>query len=206
VQQLAYAPGRLLRLGPAALAVLTGIAVRTVMQVLLLASLGLGLCFVPEVNARVPAAKEFSATAASWVEYAAQNWRSALLGSPVTNSQAAPRLAPSAARPPKPAQFVATQAVLFDSTPGGAIVRLGTRTVGKTPMTLRLAPGTYKVTISRPGYASVTRTITVRQGTAAALGVQLVAAPTVTSSPSQSPVDPRRSRDGKEQQSGGDQP
>ncbi len=206
LRHLLAVPGRLLHQAPTALAVLSFIIFRTVTQLLLLAALSLGLCFVPEVNVRVPATKEIAATAAAWVEYAAMDWRSTLLGSRVADTHPAQRPAPSAARQPKPVQFVATQAVLIDSTPGGAIVRLGTRTVGKTPMTLRVAPGTYTVTIIRAGYAPVTRTITVRQGHAASVGVKLVAATVVKSPPDQSTLEPRRSQDQIDQRNQNDEP
>jgi len=46
-----------------------------------------------------------------------------------------------------------------------------------TPLTLRIAPGTVTITFSRPGYAPVTRTLTVKLGKAAVLQVTLTAAP-----------------------------
>src|SRR2546422_977064 len=93
-----------------------------------------------------------------------------------------------------PAHFEATQAVMISSVPRGATVRLNAREMGKTPMTLKLAPGTYRVTISRTGYATVSRTITVERGKAASLGVSL---PRKGPPPVQ-PVPPsRQSRDTK---------
>jgi hypothetical protein len=169
-----------------AVLILSLIVFRTAVQVLLVAALGLGLCFVPEVNAHVPQTREFSATAASWVEYAAKTWGSGLFGRQAQAVQPQPSVM-------RPAQFVATQAVLVTSAPGGAIVRLGGRTVGKTPISLRVAPGTYTITFSLPGYAQVTRTITVKVGKAASVGVTLTTArvvpvqPTLAPSPRENP-------------------
>ncbi|HEX4841128.1 MAG TPA: PEGA domain-containing protein [bacterium] len=152
------------------------IVFRTAAQMLLITALGLGVCFIPDVNAHVPQTKEFSATAASLVELVAREWGIKLFASRVDVAQSTP----STTRPitqQRPTQFVATQAVLVSSTPGGAIVRLGGRTVGKTPLTLRIAPGTVTITLSRPGYAPVTRTLTVKLGKAASVEVTLTAAP-----------------------------
>jgi len=152
------------------------IVFRTAAQMVLIAALGLGVCFIPEVNAHVPQTKEFSATAASLVELVAREWGIRLF----TGRAEAVQPKPSANRPlsqQHPAQFVATQAVLVTSNPGGAIVSLGGRTVGKTPLTLRIAPGTVTITFSRPGYAPVTRTLTVKLGKASVVQVTLTAAP-----------------------------
>jgi len=175
------------------------IVFRTAAQMVLITALGLGVCFIPEVNAHVPQTKEFSATAASLVELVAREWGIRLF----TGRAEAVQPQPSATRPmsqKRPAQFVATQAVLVTSNPDGAIVRLGGRTVGKTPFTLRIAPGTVTITFSRPGYAPVTRTLTVRLGKAAVLQVTLTVAPvqstvntqqqTQTPSGRQQPQDP----------------
>jgi peroxiredoxin len=77
---------------------------------------------------------------------------------------------------PAPAPKTAALPFTVDTTPGGATVQVNGRTAGKTPMTLKLAPGTYKVTLIRSGYASVTRTITVKKGARASLIVKLAAA------------------------------
>jgi len=161
------------------------IAFRTAAQMVVVTALGLGLCFIPDVNAHVPQTKEFSATAAAWVEYTARTWGSRLFAGQAEAVQSQPSIAQQ-----HPAQFVATQAVLVTSTPGGAIVRLGGRTIGKTPLTLRVAPGSITITFSRPGYAPVTRTLTVKLGKASIVQVTLTAAPaqsTVTS-PQQVPT------------------
>lgn len=57
--------------------------------------------------------------------------------------------------------------------------------MGKTPLTLRIAPGTVTITFSRPGYAPVTRTLTVKLGKAASVQV------TLTATGVQSPVTPQ---------------
>jgi hypothetical protein len=175
------------------------IVFRTAVQMVLITALGLGVCFIPEVNAHVPQTKEFSATAASLVEQVAREWGIRLF----TGRAEAVQPPPSATRAlsqKRPAQFVATQAVLVTSNPDGAIVHLGGRPVGKTPLTLRIAPGTVTITFSRPGYAPVTRTLTVKLGKAAVLRVTLTTAPvqstvntqqqTQTPSGRQQPQDP----------------
>ncbi len=160
------------------------IVFRTAAQMVLITALGLGVCFIPDVNAHVPQTKEFSATAASLVELAARGLGIKLFPGRVDVAQSQPSTNRSLAQQ-RPAQFVATQAVLVTSTPGGADVRLGGRTVGKTPLTLRIAPGTVTITFSRPGYAPVTRTLTVKLGKAASVQV------TLTATGVQSPVTPQ---------------
>lgn len=152
------------------------LAVRGAALVLLFGSLIIGLSFVPAVNARVPATKEVAATAKQWLRRA-EDWASSFL--PVLKPEAQPprRTSPSAAKTqkPAPAKPVVTQPLTVKSTPSGATVRLNTRSVGKTPLTLKVAAGTYKVTISRTGYVTTTRTVIVKQGKAASVIVILVA-------------------------------
>ncbi|HVH30466.1 MAG TPA: PEGA domain-containing protein [bacterium] len=164
------------------------IVFRTAAQVLVVSAVGLGVCFIPDVNAHVPQTKAFSATAASLVELVASEMGIHIFPGRVEAVQSQPSPARSVAQQ-RPAQFVATQAVLVTSTPGGAVVRLGGRTVGKTPLTLRIAPGTVTITFSRPGYASVTRTLTVKLGKAASVQVILTAAsaPSTVTPPPQVP-------------------
>lgn len=152
------------------------IVFRTAAQMVLITALGLGVCFIPDVNAHVPQTKEFSATAASLVELIAREWGIKLFPGRTEAMQSQPSTIRSLPQQ-RPAQFVATQAVLVSSTPDGAIVRLGGRAVGKTPLTLRIAPGTITITLSRPGYAPVSRTLTVKLGKAASVQVTLTAAP-----------------------------
>jgi hypothetical protein len=152
------------------------IVFRTAAQMVLITALGLGVCFIPDVNAHVPQTKEFSATAASLVELIAREWGIKLFPGRTEAMQSQPSTTRSLPQQ-RPAQFVATQAVLVSSTPDGAIIRLGGRAVGKTPLTLRIAPGTVTITLSRPGYAPVSRTLTVKLGKAASVQVTLTAAP-----------------------------
>src|SRR5207245_11168326 len=120
----------------------------------------------------------------SWFKSATQTPRRT--STSPTAPKAAPAKRPAAtAQKSAPARPAAVQAVTVKSTPIGVTVQLNARAVGKTPMTLRLAPGTYKVTFSRPGYLSVTRTITVKAGQAASLNVTLVKS---SSAPAPAPV------------------
>ncbi len=169
------------------------IVFRTAAQMVLIAALGLGVCFIPEVNAHVPQTKEFSATAASLVELVTREWGIRLF----TGRAEAVQSKPSAIRSlsqQHPAQFVATQAVLVTSNPGGAIVSLGGRTVGKTPLTLRIAPGTVTITFSRPGYGPVTRTLTVKLGKASVVQVTLTVAPVQSTVNTQQQIPPSSGR------------
>ena len=147
---------------------------RGVTLLLLLTSLVIGSSFVPEINALLPATKEIAAPARRWLQRA-EDWAGKLLAGWEAAPQPQRRTSQSAANPQNlaPARFEATQAVMISSVPGGAIVRVNAREMGKTPMTLKLAPGTYKVTISRPGYRTASRTLTVERGKAASLGVNL---------------------------------
>jgi len=167
-------PVRLLTRGIAAMQLLVFLVLRGVTLLLLFTSLVIGSSFVPEVNALLPATKEIAAPARQWLQRA-EDWAGKLLASWEAEPQPQRPASQSAASPQKlaPAHFEATQAVMISSVPGGATVRVNAREMGKTPMTLKLTPGTYKVTISRPGYATVSRTITVRRGKAASLGVSL---------------------------------
>ncbi len=159
--------------------------------VLLLGSLAVGLTLVPEVSARVPALKPIT-TIAQKVLRRAEVWggmvladlkiltRTHLPTSPpaATSQKSTPARTPAVtSKKSAPARAVAVQPLTVKSTPIGAAVQINARPVGKTPLTLKLAPGTYKVTISRPGYVTVTRTITVKAGNAASLNLALAAAP-----------------------------
>lgn len=163
---------------------LVSLAFRTVKVLVLLGVFIVGLSFVSEVNARVPIMKDVAATANLWIQQTkwiqqAETWgrehlaswkqRLELLRGPSTPAVAAKKAALA-----KPA---AAQPLTLKSSPSGATVKLNTRIAGKTPMTLKLAPGTYKVTVSRPGYVTVTRTVVVKAGKAASLNLTLTAAP-----------------------------
>jgi len=171
---------------------------RSVRGLVVLAVLVVGLSFVPAVSARVPAMKKIAVTTRTellraeqslarwvpWLKPSAQRPRRT--STSPTAPKAAPAKKPAAtAQKSAPSRSAAVQAVTVKSTPIGVTVQLNARAVGKTPMTLRLAPGTYKVTFSRPGYLSVTRTITVKAGQAASLNVTLVKS---SSAPAPAPV------------------
>ncbi len=181
---------------------LISLTLRVATVLLLLGALIIGLGFVPEVNTRVPGLKTLSEAALKEVSRTGKRalqrmWElgSGLLLASKSDDQAQ-RPTPSSARAPQtstpkaaqkstresaqksaPARPPAVQPFTVKSTPSGATVLLNARRVGKTPLTLRVAPGTYKVTVSRPGYVSVTRTITVKAGESASLNVTLAAAP-----------------------------
>lgn len=156
---------------------LIALTVRLAVLLLILGALIVGVSFVPAVNARVPATKEITAAATQWLRRA-QEWAGNFLPALKPEAQPPRRTAPAAATTPKPgpAKPVVTQPLKITSTPSGATVRLGTRSMGKTPLTLKVAAGTYKVTISRTGYVTTTRTVTVKQGKAASVVVILAAA------------------------------
>src|SRR5256712_9683435 len=167
-------PVRLLTRGIAAVQLLVFLVFRGVTLLLLLTSLVIGSSFVPEVNALLPATKEIAAPARQGLQRV-EDWAGKLLASWEAEPHAQRRTSQSAASSQNlaPAHFEATQPVMISSVPGGATVRVNEREMGKTTMMLKLAPGTYKVTISRPGYAPVSRMITVVRGKAASLGVSL---------------------------------
>ena len=152
-----------------------------------LAGLVIGLSYVPQVRARVPVMKEVTGLVQEWLPRAQELARPLLakVGIKVqptrrTSSPAAPAQNPAAAKPAasRPATTQpAVVSVMVRSTPSEVTVLLNTRRAGKTPMTLRLRPGTYKVTFSRPGYLSVTRTVVVEAGKPASLNVTLTAPP-----------------------------
>ena len=75
-----------------------------------------------------------------------------------------------------PAPIAAAEGQLaVTSSPDGALVEIAGRSESwKTPQTIvALAPGTYKVTISKAGYAPETRSIEVASGSRASLDVKL---------------------------------
>jgi serine/threonine-protein kinase len=80
--------------------------------------------------------------------------------------------APAASAP------VASGQLVISSNPEGAIVEIAGRPgeSGKTPLTVSsLMPGTYKITLSKPGYASETRNVEVAGGKGAMLDLKLTA-------------------------------
>jgi len=175
---------------------------RTITALVALAVVVVGLSFVPAVSARVPAMKKVAATAKLELRRAEAFVSRFLPGLKIgtqtqrrpsppaaTSQRSAPAKRPVAtSQKSVPPRTVAVQPVTVKSTPIGVTVQVNARAVGRTPLTLKLAPGTYKVTFSRSGYATVTRTITVKAGQAASLNVALAKVPAGTpSAPAQMP-------------------
>jgi hypothetical protein len=82
------------------------------------------------------------------------------------------RVTPEPSAPPP----VVAGELAIASTPPGALVEIAGRPgeSGKTPLTVpSLMPGTYKVTLTKAGYASETRTVEVASGNRALLDVKL---------------------------------
>jgi hypothetical protein len=61
-----------------------------------------------------------------------------------------------------PAGFLADMA--FSSNPPGALVTMYGAPIGRTPFTIRLAPGTYKAVFSADGYYDLTQSVSVGPG------------------------------------------
>lgn len=176
---------------------------RGLMGLLVIGSLVIGLSFVPAVSARVPPLKSVATTITK-----AFHRVGALVSGPKAKApaqpsakakaptkKASPAQPSSKAKAPAPkatAKPVATLSVAVKSTPAGATIQLNGRTVGKTPMTLKVAPGTYTVTISQPGYVTMTRYVTVKPGKMASVNVTLVAATPPAPATVKTPPEPRR--------------
>jgi serine/threonine protein kinase len=64
----------------------------------------------------------------------------------------------------KPATKMAQTSVSIESDPDGSRVRKGHRTVGVTPMSLKLRPGSYRLTFTKPGYLPTKKTVLVASG------------------------------------------
>jgi hypothetical protein len=170
------------------------VTVRTVLVLLILGALVIGLSYVPAVQAKVPVAKELPQMTVDLLRRGAdlggrllrtmrQDTEPPLEASRPAATAPKPSAPTSAARKPaatrtatvKPAAVAPSLTVR--SSPQGATVLLNQRRVGKTPLTLKVAPGTYRVTISRSGYKSVTRTIIVKTGQPASIDATLTIAP-----------------------------
>lgn len=209
LKQLLRVPALLLRRGFMTVLLLGSLILHGIRLAVVLGSLAVGLSFVPQVSARVPVMKEVAATTKALIQQVPWIQQAQVLGSRLlaslrvetppqrrASSPAVPSQKPVASKP------VVGQPLTVKSTPSGATVRLNARSVGKTPTTLKVAPGTYKVTISRPGFVTVTRTITVRAGSTASLNVSLAAAPKPPPIPAQDPPvrdpTPRQIHDGEE--------
>ncbi|MCL6641807.1 MAG: PEGA domain-containing protein, partial [Candidatus Bipolaricaulota bacterium] len=63
------------------------------------------------------------------------------------------------------------------STPSGALVSINGVVMGQTPLEVSLAPGRYRVTLSRFGYEEWSRTLDLKHGTDVTLEAQLVFRP-----------------------------
>jgi hypothetical protein len=138
----------------------TSLIVRGVVLVLVLYALVIGLSLVPQVRSNVPPLKQAALTGLSWVQRAAHE--SAKLQTSL-NAPAPPlRSSATTSQKPVPAQATQAQTVTVTSTPIGAIVVLDARQVGKTPLTVKVSPGIHRITVVQSGYASITRTLTIR--------------------------------------------
>ena len=189
-------PVRLVRGAVAALqallSLIIGIIVLTVRAVLVLVVLGalvIGLSYVPAVQAKVPVAKELPRMTVNLLRRGAdlggrllrtlrQETEAPLEASRPAATAPKPSAPKSAA--PKPAESKPSAVALsltVRSSPQGATVLLNQRRMGKTPLTLKVAPGTYRMTISRSGYKSVTRTVIIKAGQPASIDVTLTIAP-----------------------------
>lgn len=70
-------------------------------------------------------------------------------------------------------------ALLLDSNPAGALVRLDDRAVeGETPVRVELAPGNHRIELQRDGYLSIVRDIRIDAGETISLVYQLEREPT----------------------------
>ncbi len=137
---------------------------------LLAAVLFVGLSFVPEVSARVPIMKQIATSAKKAVKRARTlGW----LPSPKAKAPTRRSSSPAATARKSAPQPGATLLLRVESTPAGATVQLDSRIVGKTPVTLKVAPGAHKVTFIRKGYTTVTRSVTMKPGKAGQLQVAL---------------------------------
>ena len=189
-------PVRLVRGAVAALqallSLIIGIIVLTVRAVLVLVVLGalvIGLSYVPAVQAKVPVAKELPRMTVNLLRRGAdlggrllrtlrQETEAPLEASRPAATAPKPSAPKSAAPNPaasKPAAVALSLTVR--SSPQGATVLLNQRRMGKTPLAVKVAPGTYRVTISRSGYKSVTRTVIIKAGQPASIDITLTIAP-----------------------------
>ena len=189
-------PVRLVRGAVAALqallSLIIGIIVLTVRAVLVLVVLGalvIGLSYVPAVQAKVPVAKELPRMTVNLLRRGAdlggrllrtlrQETEAPLEASRPAATAPKPSAPKSAA--PKPAASKPAAVALsltVRSSPQGATVLLNQRRMGKTPLAVKVAPGTYRVTISRSGYKSVTRIVIIKAGQPASIDITLTIAP-----------------------------
>lgn len=162
------------------------LALRLAAMVLVVGGLVVGLSHVPAVHAAVPITKQVTVRSDVWRKQA-QGLGSSLLEQLQQRVQLWPppqqkpdvrttRPSRSAAspKPPAPARRATSSVSLaITSTPPGATVLLNQRRIGKAPVTVKVAPGAYRLTVSHPGFLSVTRTVTVKAGQPTSLDIVL---------------------------------
>jgi len=167
---------------------LISLTLRTAFVLLVIGAIVVGLSYVPQVRARVPAIKDAPRIAKKGLLRAGvigirmlASLASARKESQPEKRTSSERRAPQqrtshpavATRKPAPTKVAVSLPLTIKSTPTGATVQLNGLQVGKTPLYLSVAPGTYRLLVSRPGYSSVTRTIIVKAGKAVSLNVTL---------------------------------
>jgi len=160
------------------------LALRAAAMVLGVGSLVVGLSYVPAVRAAVPITKEVTVRSDVWLKQA-QGLGGSLLEQLQQRVQLRlpPKLDVRTARPPQSAappnppaparRATSSVSLAITSTPPGATVLLNQRRIGKAPLTVKVAPGTYRLTVSHLGYLSVTRTVTVKAGRPTSLDIIL---------------------------------
>src|SRR5262249_9089686 len=75
-----------------------------------------------------------------------------------------------------PAAAPADGQVSISAVPADAVVKIGGQGESlRAPLTIPLAPGSYKISVSRAGYATDTRTVQITSGTRSMLDVRLTA-------------------------------
>jgi len=169
---------------------LISLALRTAVVLLVIGALVVGLSYVPQVRARVPAIKDAPKIAKQGLLRAGVMGIRMLASLARARKESQPEKRTSSerrtpqqrtshpavtAQKPAPAKVAVSQPFTIKSTPTGATVRVNGLQVGKTPLYLSVAPGTYNLLVSRPGYTSITRTITVKAGKATSLDLKLLA-------------------------------
>lgn len=158
------------------------VTLKTALILAVVAAIVLGLTYIPAVQAKVPVAKELPGMTLDLLRDGADRgvwWVKGMLRQRSAPAEADRPSAPAPTRPAstRPAAATAVPAIRVTSTPAGSTVLVNQKRVGRTPLTVKVAPGTYTVTVSRPGYKSVTRTVTVKKTGPASVTVTLIMAP-----------------------------